>query len=529
MKRHIVYFLVGILCMGLLGSLYAQDYTEDELIYRSCPSKLSLILEYTNQAVEKLACVQTTQITTPTTITNPGYYCLNNDIVGTITINSDRVILDLNGFEISGTTDHVIVVEHTDIVIKNGIIRGTTTGSSGISVTDGINITIENINFTDNYNGILLTTVSCIAIEQCMFTEHTKDGSCINATGLYGAHFSDIVCKNNTSNQDIALINLLNADTVSLERITLNNNVLQNNSFNIGSFGGGLTLISSSNLFLNAIAIDENFGPSSGFGIICIGLALAGVHNVYCQDCTVNNNVSDVLFIGVLTAPLALQGNSNLTFKNCYANNNSSNSNAVEGFEINRCTHLTMLDCQANNNSGSTSTGFTYGFALYGGPGSDILYKGCSASGNSGRTVGGFTFSFAADNFKGIFQECIANDNTAVLTAYGFEFQQSSTSCVVNCIAKRNSGGTAGYGIYLNSTASFEVDSNLVVGNSTTGIENVSGVANVFFSNKAQENGTLGANNYSGVPTTQIITYDIGLADFTTTNTRPFINLAIQP
>jgi hypothetical protein len=73
----------------------------------------------------------------PTTITAPGYYCLTSDLAtnmtsgAAITINTDDVVLDLNGFKLDGLAagtgtlaDGIRADYRQNITIRNGTVRG---------------------------------------------------------------------------------------------------------------------------------------------------------------------------------------------------------------------------------------------------------------------------------------------------------------------------------------------------------------------------------------------------------------------
>ena len=67
------------------------------------------------------------------TISSAGVYCLAEDIVGKITIAADHVVLNLNGKQLSNTSDDAVVVSGVSNV-------GITNGSIGPLSGSGINI-----------------------------------------------------------------------------------------------------------------------------------------------------------------------------------------------------------------------------------------------------------------------------------------------------------------------------------------------------------------------------------------------------
>jgi hypothetical protein len=90
----------------------------------------------------------------PATITNRGVYCLLHNLATAaasgiaITINADDVIIDLNGHKLEGTAGLATLaigigsVDHSNIAIRNGTIRGFVTG---IQLTDFTDVAFGNL------------------------------------------------------------------------------------------------------------------------------------------------------------------------------------------------------------------------------------------------------------------------------------------------------------------------------------------------------------------------------------------------
>jgi len=87
----------------------------------------------------------------PFTITNPGSYYLTTNLFGTvanngITINSGNVVLDLEGFSLSGATggNYGIYVNSTctNVTVRNGTLRG---WSSGGAASAGQGVLLERL------------------------------------------------------------------------------------------------------------------------------------------------------------------------------------------------------------------------------------------------------------------------------------------------------------------------------------------------------------------------------------------------
>ncbi|HOJ19639.1 MAG TPA: T9SS type A sorting domain-containing protein [Ignavibacteriaceae bacterium] len=114
-------------------------------------------------------------ITCGTTITNPGVYTLNSNLIcnGTepvITINANDVVLDLNGYSISVSSGQngIVVANSSNVLIKNGTINGIGYSGNGILVGGTINgLNISNIkasNFDIGLYFIYDSQLSSIAI-----------------------------------------------------------------------------------------------------------------------------------------------------------------------------------------------------------------------------------------------------------------------------------------------------------------------------------------------------------------------------
>jgi len=112
---------------------------------------------------------------TPLTINQPGNYILGEDIEDTISIESDDVYLDLNGYTIyenTGTSTAIMIQqEKRNIKIANGSLKGTTGNSSyGILVNKGTELVqVNNIAILDftTGTGIYFDGTSDLAIKAC--------------------------------------------------------------------------------------------------------------------------------------------------------------------------------------------------------------------------------------------------------------------------------------------------------------------------------------------------------------------------
>ncbi len=110
-------------------------------------------------------------ITSSTTITASGPYCLANDITdGPIIIDADVVTLDLNCYQIINSDTGVIIDNgKSDILIKNGIIGGGTTQTkTGISSVCNNRVHLEDLHIIDcELVGLDLFATKTVAMKNC--------------------------------------------------------------------------------------------------------------------------------------------------------------------------------------------------------------------------------------------------------------------------------------------------------------------------------------------------------------------------
>jgi len=115
----------------------------------------------------------------------PGIYNITKNINNNIIINSDNVIINLNGHEIyaDSHTPLIITKNHKNIIIKNGSIRGNnkTENQSGILIHKGTQlILIEEIVFSCCRTGIRFNGKEDCQIQNCKIRNCTFDGTSKN-------------------------------------------------------------------------------------------------------------------------------------------------------------------------------------------------------------------------------------------------------------------------------------------------------------------------------------------------------------
>jgi hypothetical protein len=119
---------------------------------RSAGLALALIVPGTAVHAETTDC--TVISSAPFIIPAPGVYCLKSSLVGSITINSDDVVLDLNGHVLeSGTPGAgagVLAFERRHITVRNGTVRGFNTAIQISGAKISRSHLVEYLRVTDN-------------------------------------------------------------------------------------------------------------------------------------------------------------------------------------------------------------------------------------------------------------------------------------------------------------------------------------------------------------------------------------------
>ena len=121
------------------------------------------------------------------TIDESGLYILGQDISAPMTIQSDNVVVDLNGYNIldnTGTTTAIIIEENLqNIVIKNGSLSGygsSSSSSSGVLINSGSElIQVKDVSITGFEKGIFFEgtitgTVKSCNISNCIAHDNKK-------------------------------------------------------------------------------------------------------------------------------------------------------------------------------------------------------------------------------------------------------------------------------------------------------------------------------------------------------------------
>ena len=231
--------------------------------------------------------------------------------------------------------------------------------------------------------------------------------------------------------------------------------------------GAGFTFIAiditqSCNTLIFDSSVNENTaGTNKNFQ----GINLENTQNAKLFNCTVHKNNADNGLVGI-----NISNSEDTTVDNCEINQNISLNSNIFGINADSSMKQLIKSTQVNNNTTNSSTNTVIGFNCENCTDSILLSCLALVNGGSAADTSGFRSN---TSIKSIYEECIANDNIATNTAIGFELLNTDTSCVLNCIAKRNTGTSdIGRGILLLDCFDCLVDKNDAIGNvgSTIGI-----------------------------------------------------------
>ncbi len=347
-NKYIHAFLVSVTFFSNMYPLLAQP-----------GENLWHLLATINTDISILALCSPTPITEfPTTISQPGVYCLNTDVAidsssqAAIFIASSNVYIDLNGHSISNPSLNGIEMDFNSsrIVIQNGFI----------------NNCIQGIILDANNDAVLMRNIRMC---DCAIGITGNASSNIIASDIQVYEFDDfgIVFENSF---DITIKNCIAAQETT-EGI--------GHGFSISS--SITSLVNSAQLPGILIQDCQSSNVQKGF---VVGLTL---------NTTVSANLINCISQGNNTYGFDLGPSINaLACKNCIASNNNV------GFNIN-CSSALIENCVSNANK---SHGFTCASAIM----KNTLLDGCNAHSN-----GGNGFNFSSTDVQNVLNNCTATHN----------------------------------------------------------------------------------------------------------------------
>jgi hypothetical protein len=368
-----------------------------------------------------------TPITGPTVITVPGFYCLANDIIGTITVEASNVNLSLNNHTVSAPGSTAIVINGvSNVFVTDGILDTTNIGIQLLNQTSDIflrQILITNCStgielgvscITTVIESIVIDTVSNIGIN---LLGQNNNAQClgvkiVHLSGPQGIFSNFSSQTNNCLIENCQIIDSLINSTPSIINffsISGSNNQfidcsIQNVQVNSDSLAVGFN-VSNNTLMRNCII--QNFTTISNLD----GFIINDGSNVVLQNCV----VIDLEAVGGI---MGFQINSAIAnCVDCLVQQCLSGLGAATGFFINS-GECSLINCQAYNVQGT-------GFFLEENNGTLL---NCESSYNS---VDGFTFGTGSGNT--VVGNCVAVQNGGI----GFNGAVPAYSC----FASNNVGG----------------------------------------------------------------------------------------
>ncbi|HEV2601083.1 MAG TPA: right-handed parallel beta-helix repeat-containing protein [Candidatus Babeliales bacterium] len=268
-------------------------------------------------------------VSEPQTLTEPGVYCLTNDISGTIVIEGSGITLDLNGYTVfaqllkAGNNNGINISDVDEVRIKNGRVQGADNfNSSGIFVTNSSNVRIEDVTCEGWTIGTEMECSSEVVLDRVFSSYNDNGATCNHVTGLVirdsifdynsdngvylnGGSQGEIVRCTGTGNNDFPITDLvtLGATTFHVDESQV---ILRDCSASGYVIGFSVTGCRCSVDLYNCVA-EQNYE-----GFVLDGLRACAT------NCASNNNVFSGFFM-----PVDCEGGF-VTLRDCSAISNSS-------------------------------------------------------------------------------------------------------------------------------------------------------------------------------------------------------------
>ncbi len=243
-----------------------KNLLAQQILYKVCNPVISL-LDSIETAISNIfnGCGPT-PITAATIIDTSGYYCLANEINGTIEIAASDVVLDLNNYII---TDGLIVQGNLDrISIGNGVVQAGTSDEA-LSVGSGsTNIALNGVTLKNGIKGALFENVTKATITHCDFTQNTTGFELNNSHMISLKH---CIASNNTH----AGFSLISSSTNCFEDCKAFDSGEGNTDLN-GTIFGFVSMDGHANVFERCIANATQGLTVTGSNSIIAGFALRG-------------------------------------------------------------------------------------------------------------------------------------------------------------------------------------------------------------------------------------------------------------
>jgi hypothetical protein len=369
------------------------------------------------------------------TINQSGTFVLGQNIqeAGTvISITASNVILDLNGWTVTGGTTGIEIASGlSNIIIKNGRIASCNVGISILSNVSSVTISgieietcpVQPIQLVGSSGQeVREIVITQVAIQQSLQTPGLGS-SCISLNFTTNCSINNVVLqRNGNSSLTMAGINITNTTNCIMENIIIEGN----NSSAIR----GIQIDTSTNCRITNSVILGNIATTNGFiGIFVSATSGGSGHAIL--NCTISGNTATGAtassnFLGIALEP----GVNNAFVQGCLVSNNSvPNANTfLVGFNLASVSTVTITDNLSLYNTGAATTDSIIGFHIFGATGGTSGLKNSVIKNNIAiRNNGGSnTFSFglrvasnAGGNIGNIYQQNIGALNGPTAPAAG--------------------------------------------------------------------------------------------------------------
>ncbi|HEV2601080.1 MAG TPA: right-handed parallel beta-helix repeat-containing protein [Candidatus Babeliales bacterium] len=299
-------------------------------------------------------------VSEPQTLTEPGIYCLTNDIFGTITIAGNGITLDLNGYTIhnqplrvSCGNDGICMTRVDGIRIKNGRVEGPYTDNIGISISTCSNVTIEDV-VCEGWNaGIQIVSGIAITIDRVSASFNNQGVSCSLANVIMRDSIFDYNFNDGVYMTDISQVELVRCTATGDPGNNVPTDVITfgRSGFHVAGFEVE-TVFRDCSAFIYPIGFLVEC-PARVDMYNCVaentfeGFVLDGVR-VYALNCAANNS-----FVGFLMPARCDDGF--VTLRNCYASGNRDFGFLDESIPTDTSVNM-YLNCVACKNGTNYSS-----------------------------------------------------------------------------------------------------------------------------------------------------------------------------
>jgi hypothetical protein len=205
-----------------------------------------------------------TPIDSAGTISASGSYYLTNAITGRLIIAANDVDLDLQGFTVTGVNVFSLeILSVENVRVHNGTVRGSSSTSANISVSNASNVVLENLRVVDaTNNAVQITDHSGLIVVRSVLVDRA------GATGINVINNVDepldVVIEDNVVRDANTGIFVLQSGTAELTATIARNRALNNRGVGIGvpATGGGAA---------SGAIIDNTVFGSGGTGFFIVG------------------------------------------------------------------------------------------------------------------------------------------------------------------------------------------------------------------------------------------------------------------